>query len=396
MASNPSFARRTTSRAAGPESDPAEQETPCGVVSAIRERSEKCWGATAPTVMVGRDPSFTTVIDRVARFADSESPVLVTGETGTGKELFARALYLLSSRFGRPFFSVNCAQYHEGHLAASELFGHKKGSFTGANADHTGLFEAANEGMVFLDEVTELSLHAQAMLLRALSENEIVPVGETRARRVRVRVVAATSSDVPGLLQKGQFRPDLFYRLRGLHLQVPPVRERGRDWELIRDHYLDRLGEGRSSGKRFSAASIEILSRYRWPGNVREIKSVVETGFHLSDGEVIEPMHFMDSLEEAARVDQMRRVPICDVEGECYERMAQLQVSFWDAVHRPFMDRELSRSQVKGIVSRGLAATHGSYKKLLGLFGLAEDEYLRFMDFLRHHRLKPDGSSATL
>ena len=395
MSSNPSSLRRTTWRAGEPASSATELEAPCEVVTAIRERSEKCWGENAPTVMVGRDPAFTTVIDRAARFADSESPVLITGETGTGKELFARALYLLSSRFGRPFFSVNCAQYHEGHLAASELFGHKKGSFTGANTDHTGLFEAANEGMVFLDEVTELSPHAQAMLLRALSENEIVPVGETRARRVRVRVVAATSSDLPGLLQRGQFRADLFYRLRGLHLQVPPVRERGRDWELIRDHYLHRLGKTRSSGKRFSAASIEILSRYRWPGNVREIKSVVETGFHLSDGEVIEPLHFRDSLEAAACLDPMRQVPICDVEGECYERMAELRVSFWDAVHRPFMDRELSRSQVKGIVSRGLAATHGSYKKLLGLFGLAEDEYLRFMDFLRHHRLKPDGSSAT-
>src|SRR5687768_7712190 len=121
MSANPSSDRRAMSPESGPAEPGATERDAPGVVSVIRERSEKCWGETAPTVMVGRDPSFTTVIDRVARFADSESPVLITGETGTGKELFARALYLLSVRFGRPFYSVNCAQYHEGHLAASEL-----------------------------------------------------------------------------------------------------------------------------------------------------------------------------------------------------------------------------------------------------------------------------------
>jgi transcriptional regulator with GAF, ATPase, and Fis domain len=258
-------------------------------------------------------------------------------------------------------------------------------------SDHVGLFEAAQGGMVFLDEVTELSPAPQAMLLRALSEGEIVPVGETRPRRVHVRVVAATSGDVPMLVQTGRFRTDLYYRLRGLHLQVPPVRERGRDWELIRDYYLGRLAATRAREKQFSREANAILSRYGWPGNVRELKALVETGFCLSDGEVIEPGHFIDSLEEAARLGQLRKVALLDVESQCYDRMLQDHASFWDVVHRPYMDRELSRTQVRTIVTRGLAASHGSYKRLLTMFGIVEGDYLRFMDFLRHHRLKPES-----
>jgi DNA-binding NtrC family response regulator len=366
----------------------------------IHTRARARWGEATSAVMVGRDPKFTAGLERIARFAESDSPVLVTGETGTGKELFARALYLLSRCDGGPFHSVNCAQYHDGQLVASELFGHKKGSFTGATSDHVGLFEAAQGGMVFLDEVTELSPSAQAMLLRALGEGEIVPVGETRVRKVKVRVVAATGSDVPALVQSGRFRADLYYRLRALHVHVPPVRERGRDWELIRDYYLGRLGGTRAQAKQFSTESNAILSRYGWPGNVRELKSLVETGFCLSETEMIEPRHFIDSLEEAARMGQLRKVPLCDVgdvggigdiEARCYQRMIEDKVSFWEAVHHPYLDRELSRAQVRAIVARGLAASRGSYKRLLALFGIAEADYLRFMDFLRHHRLKPES-----
>jgi DNA-binding NtrC family response regulator len=244
---------------------------------------------------------------------------------------------------------------------------------------------------VFLDEVTELPPAAQAMLLRALSEGEIVPVGDTRPRRVQVRVVAATNGDVPALVQSGRFRMDLYYRLRGLHLRVPPVRERGRDWELIRDHYLRRLGIASRSEKRFSHESLDVLSRYSWPGNVRELRSLVEASYHLSDGSVIEPRHFIDSLEEAARLTQLRKVPLCEADTDCYERMVEQQASFWDVVYRPYMDRDLNRAQVRTIIARGLSASRGSYKRLLAIFGMPEDDYLRFMDFLRHNRLKPEA-----
>jgi transcriptional regulator with PAS, ATPase and Fis domain len=359
------------------------------VAAAICARANERWKGVPPLAIVGSHPKFTMVLERLTRLAESDSPVLITGETGTGKELFARGLYLLSIRNTRPFLRVNCAQYHDTQLLASELFGHKKGSFTGALTDQTGLFEAAHHGMIFLDEVTELSLPAQAMLLRVLSEGEIVPVGETAPRIVNVRVVAATSNDVAALVERGEFRRDLYYRLRGGQLRIPPVRERGRDWEIICEYYLGRLIESRRRDKRFSPEAIEVLSAYDWPGNVRELKALVDSGYYLSDGALIEPRHLLESLEHAARLDQLARVPALDSEGQCYERMTTGGQDFWEVIHRPYLDRELSRAQVRSILARGLEVSRGSYKSLLPLFGIAHGDYPRFMDFLRHHDLKP-------
>jgi len=362
------------------------------LATTIHTRSRESWGDASPAMLIGQHPVFTAMLDRLARFARSEAPVLITGETGTGKELFARGLYLLSRRNRRPFLRVNCAQYHDGQLMASELFGHRKGSFTGTAGDHVGLFESADGGVVFLDEIAELSLHAQAMLLRVLSEGEIVPIGETASRRVNVRVVAATSGDLSALVPGGRFRLDLYHRLRGLHLQIPPVRERGRDWELIGEYYLDRLAASADGPKRFSPATIEMLGSYDWPGNVRELKGLVDAGFHLSDGEWIEPSHFLESLEQVSRLGQFERMPLVDVGAQLYERMSMGEGDFWAIVHQPFLDRELSRGQVRSVIAHGLDATRGSYKGLLPLFGMRDCDYARFMDFLRHHELKPPRS----
>jgi DNA-binding NtrC family response regulator len=373
-----------------PMSEPPPAHTE--LAAEIHARSLECWGDASPAILIGRHPAFTAVLERLARLADAEAPVLISGETGTGKELFARGLYLLSRRSGRAFLRVNCAQYQDGQLVASELFGHRKGSFTGAIGDHVGLFESAHGGMVFLDEVTELSLPAQAMLLRVLSEGEIVPIGETAARRVNVRVIAATSGDVPGLVRAGRFRQDLYYRLRGLQLKIPPVRERGRDWELIAEHYLHHLRSSHASRKRFSRATIDLLSRHDWPGNVRELKGLVDAGFHLSDGEWIEPRDFLESLEQVARLGQLEQVPLLDAPAQIYDRLSSREGDFWHLVHDPYLARELSRSQVRCLIARGLATTRGSYKRLLPLFGLGAGDYHRFMDFLRHHSLKPPRS----
>jgi DNA-binding NtrC family response regulator len=362
------------------------------LAATIHARSRESWGDASPAMLIGQHPVFTAMLDRLARFARSEAPVLITGETGTGKELFARGLYLLSRRNRRPFLRVNCAQYDDRQLTVSELFGHRKGSFTGAVSDHAGLFESADGGVVFLDEIAELSLHAQAMLLRVLSEGEIVPIGETATRRVNVRVVAATSGDLSALVPSGRLRLDLYHRLRGLHLQIPPVRERGRDWELIGEYYLDRLAASADGPKRFSPATVEILSTYDWPGNVRELKGLVDTGFHLSDGEWIEPSHFLDSLEQVARLGQFERMPLVDVGAQLYERMSTGEGDFWAIVQQPFLQRELSRGQVRSAIAHGLDVTRGSYKGLLPLFGMRDGDYMRFMDFLRHHDLKPPRS----
>jgi DNA-binding NtrC family response regulator len=365
----------------------------------VAELSRERWGAARETVVVGRDPALLSALDRAARFAEVDGPVLVTGETGTGKELFARAVYLLGRRSRKPFLAVNCAQYHDGQLLASELFGHRKGAFTGAVADHRGVFEEADGGVVFLDEVGELSVPAQAMLLRVLGEGEIVSVGATQSRTVNVRVIAATSRDLKPMIASGRFRADLYYRLRHLHVRVPALRERGDDWRLILDHYLERVVQRESSRKRFSSHALAMLGRYDWPGNVRELRSLVDTGYYVSEGPTIEAEHFAEALEAEARAEQLRGVPMSAARGagggaaagDPYARMLAGEGTFWDLVHAPYLDRELSRGEVRLVVERGLVATRGSYKRLLPLFGVAEGDYLKFMDFLRHHDLKPRG-----
>jgi transcriptional regulator with GAF, ATPase, and Fis domain len=356
----------------------------------ICRRSIEHWGEDQGTVIVGRDPRLSEALEHAALFARSESPVLITGETGTGKELFARAIYLLSDRYRAEFVSVNCAQYQEGQLMASELFGHRRGSFTGAVAEHRGIFEAAAGGVVFLDEVGELSPQAQAMLLRLLGQGEIVPVGASRSRRVNVRTIVATNRDLKQMVEDGRFRADLYYRLRYLHVRIPAVRDRGQDWQLILAHYLDRLAAASGSRKHFSPEALDLLSRHPWPGNVREICGVVDTGFHLSQDSVIEPRAFAQSLEDVSRTRQLEAVPWNAPPPEAvFSRLVNQEGNFWDLVHEPFLRRDLNREQVREVIAQGLVHSGGSYKRLLATFGVSSESYLRFMDFLRHHGLKP-------
>ena len=226
--------------------------------------------------LVGVSAAFQRVMRQVGEAAQVRSTVLITGETGTGKGLIARAIHERSRERAKPFQVIDCATIPEGTIE-SELFGHVRGAFTGASADKPGLIELAHGGTVFLDEIGELPVGLQVKLLRVLEENEVRPVGGTRAKRVDLRIIAATNQDLAEKVKQGTFRKDLYFRLAVVHIPVPPLRERPEDIPAIARHLLDRLG--REMGKPrcyFDAAAIDALTGYPWPGNVRELRNVVE------------------------------------------------------------------------------------------------------------------------
>jgi formate hydrogenlyase transcriptional activator len=240
---------------------------------ALREEIDK---ASMFEEIVGTSRALQTVLSRISKVAPSDSTALITGETGTGKELVARAIHRRSDRSSRAFVSVNCAAIPR-DLIASELFGHEKGSFTGAAQQRLGRFELANGGTLFLDEVGELPAETQIALLRVLQEHEFERVGGTRPIRADVRVIAATNRDLQAAISAGSFRSDLFYRLHVFPIEIPPLRERKEDIPLLVEYFIDRYA--RKAGKHITTVekrTLQILQSYPWPGNIRELQNVIE------------------------------------------------------------------------------------------------------------------------
>jgi len=233
--------------------------------------------------LVGRTPLMLEVYKMIARVSDSSASVLVTGESGTGKELVARAIHTHSPRANAPFVAINCGALTE-TLLESELFGHVKGSFTGATGNKRGIFEQAGEGTVFLDEVSETSPALQVKLLRVLQEREVVPVGGADVIKVRARVIAASNSDLEKLSSSGAFRRDLLYRLNVIQLHLPPLRERRDDIPLLVSHFLAKHSNNGTQPVRIDEKAMTALSSYWWPGNVRELENVLERAITLSQG----------------------------------------------------------------------------------------------------------------
>ena len=249
--------------------------------------------------MVGHAESMRDVFVAVRQVAPTETTVLIQGETGTGKELLARAVHDLSPRASGPFVPVNCAGLAEGVLE-SELFGHVRGAFTGAVADRDGLFAAAKGGTLFLDEVGDVSLALQQRLLRVLQEREVTPVGSSRARSIDVRVVAATHRDLEHEIRQGRFREDLFYRLNVFRIEVPPLRARRSDVPLLIEAALRRLRERATNaeGASFSPLAMRLMRAHDWPGNVRELFSVVESATIRAGQPRIEAQHLPASIRD--------------------------------------------------------------------------------------------------
>jgi transcriptional regulator with GAF, ATPase, and Fis domain len=235
--------------------------------------------------IVGSSPPLQAVLSRVAKVAPTDSTVLITGETGTGKELIARAIHKRSQRASRAFVSVNCAAIPR-DLIASELFGHEKGSFTGATQRRLGRFESADGGTIFLDEIGELAAEMQIALLRVLQEREFQRVGGNESIKTDVRVVAATNRDLQSAIAEGGFRDDLFYRLNVFPIEVPPLREREEDIPLLVEYFVDRYaGQIGKKITSISKKSMGLLQSYRWPGNIRELQNVIERSVIISDSE---------------------------------------------------------------------------------------------------------------
>ncbi len=350
----------------------------------LRELSAATWGEAKAFDMVGTDPSFLELQSKLLKIAPFQEPVLIIGESGSGKEHLAQAIYLLSDRKGKPFVSVSCPQYQEGNLTVSELFGHVRGSFTGAATDRKGCFETADGGVIFLDEIADLHMSAQVMLLRALATGEFRPLGSDRQRSVSVRLVAATNKTVDELQKGAAFRPDLLFRLKYFLLEVPPLRKRGDDWYLLLEYFLEGLHRRYGVAKHFSSASLKLLEDYDWPGNVRQLVSVATTGYAMSDGDTVEPKDLISHLEASERPHE------ADAEVESlHQGLVAGQADFWTAVHEPFLERDLNRPQVKALLRRGLLEANGNYRRLLDTWQIPEGHYQKFMDFLRHNRLKP-------
>lgn len=238
--------------------------------------------------LIGKCPNFEALLRNARMVASTDVTVLIVGETGTGKEVLAQALQCHSPRADSPFITVNCAALPEG-LVESELFGHRKGAFTGANQNQTGKFQAAHHGTIFLDEVDSLPLHLQAKLLRVLESGECQPVGETRHEMVDTRVIAASNANLPQKIAEGTFRKDLYYRLNVVPLELPPLRERRADIELLLTHYMQAFAaEHGLALSRFSKSALQKLRDYHWPGNIRELRNLCERLAILLQGRLID------------------------------------------------------------------------------------------------------------
>jgi len=266
-----------------------------------------------PNILVGESPAMRAVHRLIATVAPTDTTVLITGETGTGKELAARTLWMQSRRAAKPFVPVNCGALSE-NLVESELFGHKKGAFTNADRDHKGLFEVAGTGTLFLDELGELNKSIQVKLLRFLESGEVRRVGENTPFRADVRVLCATNRDLRQMVQEDQFREDLYFRVNTFEVRMPPLRERREDIIPLAGHLLNRAA-GKAPGSVYqplSAGSIDLLLHHSWPGNVRELANAMEYAHILSGGGEILPEHFPQGVRNPAGSLSLRAHPVAD------------------------------------------------------------------------------------
>jgi len=311
--------------------------------------------------IMGSSPAIRDLREKIARVARTNATVIITGETGTGKELVARAIHRSSNRAAKPLVAVNCAAFTE-TLLESELFGHERGAFTGADRMREGLFEAAHEGTLFLDEAGEMSLAAQAKLLRVLTDGLVTRVGSTKPRQVDVRLIVATHRDLKQRVQDGLFRDDLYYRLAVVPVPVPPLRERREDIPILCDLFLVQAARDLKVPLRgISAVALEALMNYDFPGNVRELRNLIERACILSTGDEIAPDNFPMARQTRLAVDV--RAPAALTPDDLAEMMPE-------AVDL----REFLTALERALIQRALRATNGAQAEAARRLGLSRSD----------------------
>jgi transcriptional regulator with PAS, ATPase and Fis domain len=331
----------------------------------------------------------TELKDEIDRIAKSDAKVLITGESGVGKELVAHAVHINSPRHARPFVAVNCAGIPE-TLLESELFGHVRGSFTGAYRDKAGKLEQADQGTVFLDEIGEMTLRMQGLLLRFLGTGELQKVGADRmGPRIDVRVIAATNRNLADMVVRGEFREDLYYRVRVVYLTVPPLRERKSDIPLLVDHFLRTFSSRRSVDTSVSPEAMQLLTRHSWPGNVRELENAIERFVVSCPHDVLQPEDLPEEIRHPVRAEGPRRRERRHTVAEDLYKQLRSGQSFWTSVYPLYMQREITRRDLREVVRRGLEEARGSYKIVASLFNMPQGDYKRFLNFLRKHACQP-------
>ncbi len=339
--------------------------------------------------LLGISPAIRTIELEIEYAARSDSKVLITGESGVGKEVIARLIHQRSRRALTSLVTVNCAGIPDS-LLESALFGHMRGSFTGAYRDHLGLLEMANGGTIFLDEIGEMSLRMQALLLRFLENGEIQRVGSQRLQtHVDVRVIAATNRNLLERMASKDFREDLFYRLNVVHVSIPPLRSRREDIPVFLQYFLRTYAERHGvPPPELAPDALALLVAYDWPGNVRELKNAAERLIVRTHSDIItvkdlrtEMQRCGDPVSEPAPVAAVRSVA-----DDLFTRMTTGHESFWHIVYPLFMSRDLTRDDLRAILRRGLERTGGNYKMLVELFNLESGDYKRLLNFLRKHQ----------
>ncbi|HWV00449.1 MAG TPA: sigma-54 dependent transcriptional regulator [Devosia sp.] len=365
----------------------------------VRTERHRRTGTLGLADIVTRSPAMHRVLTLAQKAAKSPIPVLVEGETGTGKELVARVIQGMGDRASKPFVTVNCGAI-PANLVESTLFGHKKGAFTGAIADHAGKFAEANGGTLFLDEIGELPLDAQAKLLRALQEGEIEPVGASRIERVNVRVISATNRRLLGLAQTGEFREDLYYRLNVFPIYVPPLRERLDDIELLASHFIARFAaEAQKRIAGLSGPALELLRGYDWPGNIRQLENVLYRAIVLSDGGYLEIADFPQIVaqargrEESLRLASALPVPSAPVHIDAARPRKEVETR--EAVQDRFLDaggdvRPLETLE-RELIEFALKRYGGRMSKVARALGIGRSTLYRK---LRDYGLESDMSDA--